>query len=748
MSTQGWAQVAVFLAVLTALTPPLGAYLTRVFRRERTALDPLVGPVERLFYRALRGAEREPQDWKAYARSALVFSTACFVALYLTLRTQGIHPFNPEGFDSGTWDLSFNTAISFVTNTSWQYYGGEATLSYFSQMAGIAVHSFLSAAVGLATAIAVVRGFASRSGAVVGNFWIDLTRALLYVLLPIALVGTFFLVSQGVVQSLSPYLTTTTLASGEQTLAFGPVASQVAIKTMGSVGGGFFNVNSAMPFENATALSSFVQALLIVLVPAALTSTYGRMVGSRRQGWTIYAVMAVLFLAGTVAVSLAEDGGPNLEGKEQRFGIGGSALYAVSTTTGSSGAVNAAMESLDGLSAAVVMANMMTGELIFGGIGTGLSSMLLTILLAVFLGGLMIGRTPEYLGKKIGTRQMKLVIVGTLAVPLLLLVFTAIAVATDYGRVALTATGSEGFSQSLYAYVSQGMNNGSAFAGYTGYVQPNAPGNVGAFGITFADLLGGLAMLAGRYVPMVAALAVAGSLAGQRVHVSGPGTLRSDTPTFALLLIGVIAMTALLNFIPGLMLGTARRRASLVAPDGLELACLRPAHRLELAGLHLALDLVLDLALAERGDLAGLHLAAQFALAEALELEDLQHDHEVDARRQRHQRERADHDGPTGVERAVVVGVGHEAHREGERGQGQRPAVQVQHRAPLREADVRESVVEVPAVRGVHGPAVLDPLRHDEGGIERGHGEDQEREEQRDDGGGLQHSLDRHAGEQ
>ena len=433
-------------------------------------------------------------------------------------------------------------------------------------MAGIAVHSFLSAAVGLASAIAVIRGFASRSGKAIGNFWSDLVRSLLWVLLPIAVVVTLFLVSQGVIQALSPYETVTTLVGGEQILAFGPVASQVAIKTMGSVGGGFFNVNSAMPYENASALSSFVQALLIVLVPAALTSTFGRMVGSRRQGWALYGVMLALFVASVVATSLAEADrtpameaagveGANLEGKEQRFGAAGSALYATATTTGASGAVNAAMESFSGLGAAPVFANMMTSEVILGGIGPGLSSMLITVLLAVFLGGLMVGRTPEYLGKRIGAREMKLIVIGTVGIPLLVIVFVALGVATDYGRASLTQTGPEGYSQTLYAYVSQAMNNGSAFAGYSGYVQPNAPGNVGAFGITFADLVGGVAMLVGRYLPMVVALAVAGALAGRRTYATGVGTLRTDTPTFGLLLIGTIALITLLNFIPGLMLG-------------------------------------------------------------------------------------------------------------------------------------------------------------------------------------------------
>jgi K+-transporting ATPase ATPase A chain len=554
MSAAGWIQTAAFVTILTALTPPLGRYLANVFGDER------LRPAERLVYRALSVDPREPQDWKAYACSALVFSAVCFVALYVVLRTQGIHPFNPEDFSSGTWDVSFNTTASFVSNTSWQFYAGETTLSYFSQMGGIALHSFLSAAVGLATAIAVIRGFIARSGTSVGNFWRDLTRSLLYVLLPIAFVTALFLVSQGVIQTLSPYVD-----AGSQTLALGPVASQVPIKVMGSVGGGFFNVNSAMPFENASGLASFVQALLIVLIPAALTYTLGRMAGSRRQGWLLYAVMLVFFVASVVAISAAEHRpspaqeaaglqGPNLEGKEVRFGIDGSALYAAATTAGASGAVNAAMESFTGLGGAVPMVNMMTGELVFGGIGSGLSSILLMALLAAFVAGLMVGRTPEYLGKKIQTREMKLVIVGTVGVPVLVLACVAVSIATDYGRESIYNVGPQGFSETLYAYVSQAFNNGSAFAGYTGYLQPNGT-NVGAFGITFADLLGGLAMLSGRYLPMIAALAVAGSLAGRKVHLTGAGTLRTDTPSFGVLLGGMILLIALLNFIPALMLG-------------------------------------------------------------------------------------------------------------------------------------------------------------------------------------------------
>jgi K+-transporting ATPase ATPase A chain len=538
MTLMGWTQIAVFIAVLTALVVPLGSYIAWVFAR----------PPSRLERRILRP---EPQGWKGYARSSLVFSGVCVLALYATLRTQGLDPLNPLSLHSGTWDVSFNTATSFVSNTSWQFYAGETTLSAFSQMAGIALHSYLGAAVGLAVAIAVIRGFSSRAGAELGNFWLDLWRALAYVIVPIATVATAIFVTQGVVQSLDQ-----------------PVATWASIKTLGSVGGGFFNVNSAMPYENASGLSNFLQALLIVLVPASLTYTFGRMTGSRRQGWTLYCVMLLLFV-GSVAVMYAAEAhgtpaqaaaglhGGNLEGKEQRFGVAGSALYATATTTGSSGAVDAAMESFTGLGGLTAVANMATGEVIFGGIGSGLYGMLLTVLLGVFVAGLMVGRTPEYLGKTIGPREVKLVVIGTIGVPCFVLVATAVAVGTVYGRASIFASGPQGFAESVYAYVSQAFNNGSAYAGYTGYVQPNAPGNQGAYGITFADLAGGVTMLIGRYAPMIAALGVAGALAGRRTRPPGLGTLRTDTSTFGAVLIGVIALVALLTFVPALLLGPA-----------------------------------------------------------------------------------------------------------------------------------------------------------------------------------------------
>jgi potassium-transporting ATPase potassium-binding subunit len=566
MTVQGWFQIVLFFVVLTALTPLVGGYMARVFGGERVFLTPVLGPVERLFYRLLRTDPEREQDWKGYARTVIVFNLLSFLALYLILRTQGIHPFNPQGFHSGTWDVSFNTAASFVTNTNWQFYAGETTLSNFSQMAGLTVQNFVSAAVGIAVLVAVIRGFSRRSGKTLGNFWADLTRGLLYVLLPISLVGALVLVSQGVIQTLGANIDFTTLTGAKSTLAVGPVASQEVIKELGTNGGGFFNVNSAMPFENPNGISNFLELLLILLIPASLTATFGRMVGSRRQGWALYSAMLILLVAGVVVVYAAEvHGSPaqhaagvlggNFEGKETRFGITNSALWSAITTVTSCGAVNAALDSLTGIGGAVPMSNMMLGEVVFGGVGSGLYGMLLFVLLAVFIAGLMVGRTPEYLGKKIEARDVKLVMIGTLAMPLLVLFAVALATATKYGAPSVFNAGPQGFSEHLYAYTSQANNNGSAFAGYTGYVQPNAPGNTGAFGITYADIAGGLSMFVGRFVPLLAALAVAGSLVSKRVAPLGPGTMRTDTPIFVVLLIGVILLVALLTFVPALLLG-------------------------------------------------------------------------------------------------------------------------------------------------------------------------------------------------
>jgi potassium-transporting ATPase potassium-binding subunit len=571
---QGWVQITVFLVVVIALTRPLGAYMARVYRNERVFLTPILGGAERLTYRILRVDPAADQNWKSYAGSVILFSGVSWLALYLILRTQGIQPFNPGGFDSGPWDVSFNTASSFVSNTNWQYYGGETTLSYFAQMAGLTVQNFVTPAVGICVLVALVRGIIARGGEGLGNFWQDLVRSLYYVLLPLSIVVALILVSQGVLQTLGSAVTATTVEGANQTLALGPVASQVAIKQLGTNGGGFFNVNSSMPFENATQLSNFVQLLSIILIPAALTYTYGRMVGRQRQGWAIFAAMLAIYVAFIAVIIPAEqhgtpaqhaagahttafDGstGGNLEGKEQRNGIAESALWATTTTVTSSGSVNSAHESYTGLGGAVPMSGLAFSEVVFGGVGTGMYSMLLFVLLAVFIGGLMVGRTPEYLGKKIQAREIKLVSLGVLFTPLAVLVAAGAAIGTKWGKPSIFADGPQGFSETLYAYLSQANNNGSAFAGYTGFVQPNAPGNRGSFGITFADLLGGLTMTAARFIPIVLVLAVAGSLAGKKVSPVGPGTMRTDTPTFAVLLIGVVILVGALTFFPALLLG-------------------------------------------------------------------------------------------------------------------------------------------------------------------------------------------------
>ncbi|MBK5218500.1 MAG: potassium-transporting ATPase subunit KdpA [Thermoleophilia bacterium] len=576
MMAQGWLQIAVFFAVLLALVKPVGIYLAGVLSNQRVFLTPIVGPIERLAYKALRvRPDEQGQDWKAYARSLIVFSLFSWVFLYAILRTQGVQPFNPGGFDSGPWDVSFNTASSFVTNTNWQYYGGETTLTYFAQMAGLAVQNFVSAAVGIAVLAALIRGIAARSAATLGNFWQDLVRILLYVLLPISILGALFLASQGVVQNLADSTVVHTLTGGTQILAQGPVASQEVIKELGTNGGGFFNVNSSYPFENSSGLTNFVEMLLILIIPAALTYTYGRMVGSQRQGWAIFGAMAALFVVAVAVVYFAEqhgtvaqhaaglhthafDGstGGNMEGKEQRFGIANSSLWTAVTTVTSCGAVNSAFESLTGLGGAVPFANLGFGEVIFGGVGTGLYSMLMYVILAVFIGGLMVGRTPEYLGKKIQAREIKLVTMAVLVTPLAVLLSAGLASATDAGKRSLYAgVNPQGFSETLYAYLSQANNNGSAFAGYTGFIQPNAPGNVGAYGITFADLLGGAVMVGARFLPIVLVLAVAGALAGKRVSPAGLGTMRTDNPTFVVLLVGIVILVGALTFFPALLLG-------------------------------------------------------------------------------------------------------------------------------------------------------------------------------------------------
>ncbi len=579
MTFLGWLTIFLFVGILTALAIPFGSYMAAVYTGERTFMDRVLGRPERLLYRVLRVDVSKGQDWKAYAKSLIIFSLSGWLLLYFILRTQGLWNFtglNPMHFHSAPWNVTFNTTSSFVTNTNWQYYGGETTMSYFSQMAGLTVQNFLSAAVGISVAIALIRGIASRSGNSIGNFWQDLIRTILYVLLPISIVLALVLVFQGSIQTFASYMTVHGITGLTQTIAVAPAASQEAIKELGTNGGGIFNVNSAHPFENPTAFTNFVEMLSVLIIPAALVFTYGKMVGARRQGYAIYSAMMVMFLGAVIVAYIAEahgspaqhaaglhtgvlsgSSGGNLEGKEQRFGIAGSALFDTITTVTSCGAVNSAIESFTGIGGAVPFANLSASEVIFGGVGTGLYSILLYVLLAVFIGGLMVGRTPEYLGKKIEAREIKLVTLGILITPLAALFCTAMAVASKAGRASIDtaiAHGPQAFSESFYAYLSQANNNGSALAGYTGFIQP-AAGNLGAHGVTFADLLGGLDMLFARYVPILFALAVAGSLAGKRVSPAGLGTMRTDNPTFVVLLIGVIVLVGALTFFPALLLG-------------------------------------------------------------------------------------------------------------------------------------------------------------------------------------------------
>jgi potassium-transporting ATPase potassium-binding subunit len=574
MTWQGWLQILIYVAVLTALTPLLGGYMARVYMGRRVVLERVLGPVERGFYRAVRTDPAREQDWKQYGRTVLVFSALFWLVLYAILRLQGALPFNPLRFGGAPWNVTFNTTSSFITNTNWQYYGGETTMSFFSQMAGLAVQNFVSAAVGMAVLAAVIRGFARRETTKLGNFWVDLTRSLLYILLPLSILGTLVLVSQGVVQTFTGSVSLTTLHGFEQVLALGPVASQIAIKQLGTNGGGFFNVNSAFPFENASTFANFVEMLFILLIPAAATYQYGRMIGRVRQGWALYVAMLVMLaigvgnayyqearatpaLAAAGVHAAAQNGstGGNLQDKEQRFGVASSALWATATTDASNGSVNGSHEAYSGFGGATPLVNMMTGEVIFGGVGSGLYGMLLTVLLTVFLAGLMVGRTPEYLGKKIQAREVKLVAIGVLYMPVVVLVAASLAIATPAGKKSIYDSGPQGFSETLYAYTSQTNNNGSAFAGYTGFVQPNPPGNTGASGVSFADLLGGLCMLLGRFIPLLAALAVAGSLAAKRPAPAGPGTFRTDSPIFLMLLVGVVVIVAALSFLPALALG-------------------------------------------------------------------------------------------------------------------------------------------------------------------------------------------------
>ena len=586
MTFAGWLTIVLFAVILTVIAFPLGQYMANVYTGKRVFLTPVLAWPERFLYRVLRVDQKREQDWKGYAKSLLIFSLAGWLLLYAILRTQNAffvpHALNPLGYHSAPWNVTFNTVSSFMTNTNWQYYSGETTMTYLSQMIGLTVQNWLSAGIGIVVAVALVRGIVGRSGKSLGNFWQDLVRTILYVLAPLSVFAAIVLVSQGVIANFSDYLTVHTITGLTQTVAMGPVAGQEAIKMLGTNGGGFFNTNSAHPFENPTQFTNFFEMLLVLLIPAALVFMYGRMTGNRRQGFAIYGTMMLMFLGAVAVAYIAEahgspaqhaaglhtgvingSTGGNMEGKEQRFGIAGSALFDVITTVTSCGAVNSAIESFTGIGGAVPFANLSASEVIFGGVGTGLYSILLYVLLAVFIGGLMVGRTPEWLGKKLEAREIKLAGLGILITPLAALFCTALATASKSGRASISEAATsatlgvhtpQAFSETFYAYLSQANNNGSAFAGYTGFIQPNA-GNLGSHGITFADLLGGFDMIFARYAPILFALAVAGALAGKRVTPAGLGTMRTDNGTFVVLLIGVIILVGALTFFPALLLG-------------------------------------------------------------------------------------------------------------------------------------------------------------------------------------------------
>jgi len=561
MTANGFVQIALYCAVVALLVKPFGYYMTRVFNGERTFLSLPLRPLERAIY-ALSGVkEDEEQDWKSYGLAMLTFSLAGFLALYALQRLQAVLPFNPQHLDAVSPDLAFNTSVSFITNTNWQSYTPETTMSYLTQMAGLTVHNFVSAATGIALAIALIRGFARRSARTIGNFWVDMTRTVLYVLLPIAIVVGLFFVWQGMPQNLGAYAEATTLEGGKQVIAQGPVASQEVIKILGTNGGGFFNANSAHPYENPNALTNFVQMVLIFSIGAGLTNVFGRMVGKERQGWAIFAVMGILFLVGVFTVyateshgnpaftSLPIDAAPgalqaggNMEGKEVRFGIANSSLFTTATTDASCGAVNNMHDSLLPLGGMVPMVNIMLGEIIFGGVGSGLYGMLLFAIVAVFVAGLMVGRTPEYLGKKLEAKEVKMAILAILILPLSMLGFTAIAVVVSPGLAGLANSGPHGFSEALYAYVSATGNNGSAFAG----LSANTP---------FWNTTLGLAMWIGRFLLIVPMLAVAGSLAGKKLVPASAGTFPTDGGLFVGLLIGVILIMGGLVYFPALALG-------------------------------------------------------------------------------------------------------------------------------------------------------------------------------------------------
>ncbi|MCL2725326.1 MAG: potassium-transporting ATPase subunit KdpA [Polyangiaceae bacterium] len=570
MSVYGYVQIALFFVAVFATTKPLGAYMARVFAREATFADRVLGPLERLVHRVLRIDPHADMTWKTYALAALTFHVAGILVLYMLQRLQGILPGNPQAMGAVAPDLAWNTAVSFVTNTNWQAYGGESTMSYLVQAAGLSVQNFVSAATGIAVAIALIRGFSQRSAQGIGNFWFDVVRATLFVLLPLSFVVALVLASQGIVQTFEPYVTVPLLeatkdASGkpvvDQVLALGPAASQIAIKHLGTNGGGFFGANSAHPFENTTPLSNFVEMWSMFAIPSALCSTFGKMVKDVRQGWAILAAMTAIFVPMLVLCTWAEQAGNpafaglsidsvpsllsaggNMEGKEVRFGISASTLFATVTTAASCGAVNSMHDSFTPLGGLVPMWLMQLGEIVFGGVGSGLYGIVMFAIIAVFVGGLMVGRTPEYLGKKIEAFEMKMASLVILIPASVVLVGTAIAVVTAAGQKGIANPGAHGFSEVLYAFSSAANNNGSAFAG------------LGANNV-FYNIALGLAMFTGRFGVMVPVLAIAGSLAKKKLVPASSGTLPTHTPLFVTMLVGIIVLVGALTFIPALALG-------------------------------------------------------------------------------------------------------------------------------------------------------------------------------------------------
>jgi K+-transporting ATPase ATPase A chain len=552
MTAIGWFQTIVFFLIVLAVTKPLGSYMARLFAGEKTWLAPVLGPVERLIYRLGGVREDEEMTWYAYAFAMLAFSVIGFFYLYVLLRTQKWLPFNPQHFDNMSPDLAFNTAISFTTNTNWQFYSGESTMSYLSQMAGLAWHNFVSAAAGIAIAVAVVRGVVRTSAKTLGNFWVDLTRCSLYVLLPISIVVGLFFVLQGIPQNLHAYQDVTSIAGFKQTITGGPMASQEVIKELGTNGGGFVNANSSSPNENPTPLTNLVELILIFSLGAGLTYMYGKMVKDTRQGWAIFTAMAILFFAGfTLAYWAEAQGNPfvhamgvaggNMEGKECRFGIPASALFATVTTDTSCGAVNSWHDSFMPLGGLVPLVNMQLGEIVFGGVGSGLYGMIVFVVLTVFIAGLMVGRTPEYLGKKVERREVQFAILAALVTPVLSLVPTAVAAVIPAGLATLNNGGPHGFSEILYAFTSTNANNGSAFGG----LGPNL----------FYNIVTGANMMFGRFAVAIPALALAGALAGKKAIPEGPGTFTTHSPIFVALLIGVIIIVGALTFLPADALG-------------------------------------------------------------------------------------------------------------------------------------------------------------------------------------------------